>query len=471
MASRLDSHAENRPTLDPFITLQVPLGSSKDTGSSNKDLPGSRFSVASVCFLPSGHSNNGDDYDSKSDSDSSSDNDEDVVSFRCRDLVKQEKRHDGDAMADSRDTAASLSLSGTRLVSSHTNGDAFVWDLGRRRIVGDFCNRRRQGMALRRLGESSNNILFQTRDPLGTVSIHDSTTTQVVTSFETYSLTFCTAAPCHGNDSVIVLPTENRFDASVRDIRVSPTSPPIVRFHGAGLDENEDEDKHGMLTSIAMSEANDKKGRPVVACGMESGTVCFHDLRMPGASFQDRNAIEGSESALCSMKLGKDPVLGVDLAPSAPTLGNKRSFVSIAGMAGEAADLSELPVEERGTVAVIKTFFANDGESTPGHASTRLRARVATCEVSGPDESFRGGKPGASVCRFRPDGRVFGVGGWDRRVRIFDRLGKAAPLAILKGHGDSVTALDWAPDSQTTGFLATGAGDGRIYIWRCFPSS
>jgi len=65
---------------------------------------------------------------------------------------------------------------------------------------------------------------------------------------------------------------------------------------------------------------------------------------------------------------------------------------------------------------------------------------------------------------------VFGVGGWDRRVRIYDRMGEATPLAILKGHEDSVTAFDWAPDSQRTGFLASGAGDGRIYIWRCFPS-
>jgi WD40 repeat protein len=130
--------------------------------------------------------------------------------------------------------------------------------------------------------------------------------------------------------------------------------------------------------------------------------------------------------------------------------------------------LSELSAEQRGRVGVVRATFCGT-ESMPT-ATTRLRARVSTCEIGGPDDSLRGGKPGVAVCRFRPDGRVFAVGGWDRRVRIFDRTGEAAPLAILKGHSASVTAIDWAPNSPSTGFLATGAGDGRISIWRCFSS-
>lgn len=239
-----------RPTLDPVATLQVPLGSAND-----KDEKGSRLSVASVCFLPSvGSLNN---YDMLASDDS--DNDEEV-SFRCRDLVSQEKRHDGDITAGARDAAASLSLSGTRLVSCHTNGEAFVWDLGKRRIVSEFCKRRGQGLALRRLSTPCDKILYQTRDPCGTVSIHDSATTNVVTKFETHSLTFCTAAPCAGNRDLIVLPSGNRCYAHVRDIRMAPEATPIIRLHGAGLDETKNEEKHGMLTSIAMSEANEKGG-------------------------------------------------------------------------------------------------------------------------------------------------------------------------------------------------------------------
>lgn len=448
-------------TLDPLIKLQVPL----ETASlhSGDQASGSRQSVSSVCFLPSNVSCSC--QDSLRESDSS---DDEAVSFRCRDLMKEEKRRDDDVTADARQSAASLTLSGMRLVSCHSNGDAFVWDLGRRRIVSDFCERRGQGMALRRLGGPSTNILYQTRDPIGTISIHNVEKNSVVTTFETHSLSFCTAAPCTGNQSLIVIPTEHRCYAAVRDIRIPPEAAPIVRFHGAGLDDGENEDKHGMVMSLAMSEANENCQRPVVSCGMESGSVFFHDLRMSRSPSDAKGAVEGSKHSQCSIKLGKDPVLGIDLAPSTTTIETKRSFVSIAGLAGDAAELSELPLEERGTVAVVKASFDNDEiEST---SSARLRARVATCKVGGTDEPFYGGKPGVGLCRFRPDGRVFAVGGWDRRVRIYDRTGKAAPLAILKGHEDSVTALDWAPDSQTTGFLATGAGDGRIYIWRCFPS-
>lgn len=468
MTSNLESRSQNqRPTLDPIVTLQVPLGSSKGAGS-NDNTTGNRFSVSSVCFLPGGISS--DNHDSQSDdSDDSISSSDEEPTFRCRDLVQQETRHEGDITADARSTAASLSLSGTRLVSCHSNGDAFVWDLGRRRIVSNLLrDNRGQGMALRRLGEAtSTKFLYQTRDLLGTVSIHDAETTDIVTAFETRSLSFCSSAPCGGNNSLVVLPTQHRCYATVRDIRISPESPPIITFHGACLDDSENDDAHGMLMSLAMSEARgEESGNPVVSCGMESGTVFYHDLRLLSRALEEKENTGGSVVGSCSIKLGKDPVLGLDLASSAPTSANgKNSFVTIAGMAGDAADLSELPIEERGTVAVIKTSFGAHAAS-----SARLRARVATCQVAGPDESIRGGKPGVSVCRFRPGGRVFGVGGWDRRVRIFDRSGNVEPLAILKGHTDSVTALDWAPDSTKTGFLATGAGDGRIYIWRCFPS-
>jgi WD40 repeat protein len=45
------------------------------------------------------------------------------------------------------------------------------------------------------------------------------------------------------------------------------------------------------------------------------------------------------------------------------------------------------------------------------------------------------------------------------------------PLAILRGHEKSVTAMDWASNSAVSGLLATGAGDGKICLWRVFPHS
>lgn len=450
------------PTLDPILTLHVPanLLSPAMTGDMKRNAQGNRSLVSSVCFLPTGSNTQGLQGDEGSE-DSSSDDDE-KVSFRCRELLRHEKQRDGDTTASARAKAASLSLAGARLASCHASGEAFVWDLGRQRIVTDFYSHRQgPGMALRRL-EGSNTILYHTRDANGTVSIHDLHRNEIVTQFETRSFTFCTAAPCGGNCNLLVLPTAHNSFSEVRDVRISPDSPPIVRFHGAGLKEGDMERRHGMLMSVAMSEANNAAGRPVVACGMESGTVFFHDLLMPGRALTSHHKF----SDVCSISLGKDPVLGIDVAYSstASSAANGRSFVSIVGLAGDAADLSELPEEQRGTVAVVKASFP-DGST--GRA--RLRARVSTCEIGTPEEAFRGGKPGVGICRFRLDGRIFAVGGWDKRVRIFDRTGGVAPLAILKGHDASVTAVDWAPNSQSTGFLATGAGDGRISVWRCFP--
>mmetsp|Transcript_28691 Transcript_28691/g.40335 ORF Transcript_28691/g.40335 Transcript_28691/m.40335 type:complete len:187 (+) Transcript_28691:143-703(+) len=169
-------------------------------------------------------------------------------------------------------------------------------------------------------------------------------------------------------------------------------------------------------------------------------------------------------STSCSLELSKNPILTLDLVSSIMSeFSGSGAVVAVAGMAGDSTDLLELPVADRGTAAVVKTMLPSDSTNN-SEPVARLRARVATCRV-GHDG---GGKPGVATCRFRPDGRIFAVGGWDKRLRIFDRYGSAAPLAILKAHSDSVTAVDWSPDATASGILATGAGDGKISIWRCF---
>ena len=98
----------------------------------------------------------------------------------------------------------------------------------------------------------------------------------------------------------------------------------------------------------------------------------------------------------------------------------------------------------------------------------RVRAKVATCKVT--SELTREGKPGVGVCRFRPDGKVFAVGGWDKRVRIYSRT-SAKLLSIMKGSDASVTALDWNWNSKTGSdddefLLSAGSSDGKIALWR-----
>jgi WD40 repeat protein len=163
--------------------------------------------------------------------------------------------------------------------------------------------------------------------------------------------------------------------------------------------------------------------------------------------------------------ISKDPILSLDMSHSEvpPNSHATGSIVTIAGWASDALTQSELPVSDRGTIALIKSTWGMD---TPW--SSRIRLRLSTCSL----DRMSAGKQGVDVCRFRPDGRLFAVGGWDKRLRIFDRAASSAstsPLALLKAHTASVCAVDWAPDAPTSGLLATGAADGQICIWRCYP--
>jgi WD40 repeat protein len=150
---------------------------------------------------------------------------------------------------------------------------------------------------------------------------------------------------------------------------------------------------------------------------------------------------------------------------------SESGFVTIAGMAGSEEDLCELPESDRGRIAILKMSSRPDGTFR-----MRLRSRISTAaNVSSrtdrdiPIEPRRNGKPGIGQCRFRSDGRIFAVGGWDKRVRIYDRR-TSEPLALLRGHLDSVNAIDWSFDAVHSGLLATGSTDGRVHVWQCFPS-
>lgn len=499
----------SRRTLDPVVVLQTPFpdeGKPSELGSG-----ASRSNISSVCFLSrctsysatdseqdegTGNRDGGDSGGSNNDSDSSSE-DGDELEFRCRNLVQGEKQNDDDVTAQARATALALSLRKLLIGSCHANGDAYLWDLNERRILQPFSINRGPGLVMRRLDDRQDGddamaqslnqtpacVLFHTRDTEGIVSLHDlhaadATQVRSYAEFKTFSRTFCAAAPCAKNPHLIALPSEDESYATVRDVRSPATASPVSYVHGSGsLGTNvctsntgsSSLRKYGMLTSLAMSESGSGSYRPILACGMESGNVFFHDLRMPGIQCHEYTTLSDMKS--CFISLSRDPVLALDMAPSCgggTSSGSiVRSIVAVAGMAGDAADLSELPISERGTVGLIKAVVEEEGD-----LRARLRARLATCrQAMGDHDVATAGKPGVSVCRFRSDGRIFAIGGWDRRLRIFDRSIKASPLATLRGHTASVNAIDWAPNATTSGLLATGSSDGQIFIWRCFSKT
>ena len=176
-------------------------------------------------------------------------------------------------------------------------------------------------------------------------------------------------------------------------------------------------------------------GGALLACGMESGSVFFHDLTMPGRGGRlggggggggGSGGGRGGRGYVApphgSVRLGREPVLGLDSVPSTGT--GRDAVVAVAGCAGDADELAALGMDdpERRTVAVIRATVGGGGWGAGGGGGggvrARVRARAPTCEVG---EGSAGGRPGVNVCRFRDDGRVFAVGGWDRRLRIFGR--------------------------------------------------
>lgn len=531
------------PSMKPLFTLQHSSLSQSATGND----------VASVCFLPNvrevshkalgtlaNNAENGsvDDYSTDSDSDSDFE-----LQFKSRTMLMakhSQSQHLRDSHAlvpanqhrsnmytaqhisSARDALASLSfasmqnghLTNTLLASTHASGNAYIWDLTSRRVIHTLQDGVGPGLAVGRVNYSDNEetastseyLFHQRRNTQGSISILDPNNDfKIVRRMECHSQTFCHAttggSTCtDGNRSMrdlLLSPSQHQAFAQLWDMRM-PKSIGVV--HGAKMDERDLShwNDEGMLMSLDLCHGPDSC---FIGCGMESGNVFLHDLRMLNGNGPSRDLSESKlnvvrefktqkdviDSDVCSVSLGKDPILCLDMCRShdkdvvavpstAGTESNEiigakkkqtQSLVLIAGRAADETEMLNVPEEERGTVAVIKaTSIKGDNEYL--RMDARVRAKVATCKVT--SELTREGKPGVGVCRFRPDGKVFAVGGWDKRVRIYSRT-SAKLLSIMKGSDASVTALDWNWNSKTGSdddefLLSAGSSDGKIALWR-----
>lgn len=482
--------------LSPTDALFSLHTSSVDSSTENAVGGGSSSAVTGVCFLQHAPQNvfvGSDDEDTDSDSD---DDKFERLQFKCTNLLlgnDRQKRGDKESSSYQQAThlsaASHTSLSGVVLASCHHDGTCKLWDLATRRCIANEAagGRHGPGLAVRRIDQMQQ-FVYQSRDVLGTVSLHDvHRPLDPILQLHTYSTTFCQMAPCHINEAtddgatiagesyLIALPTQQQSVAIIRDLRCDPTSNPAYRIDTGSMVHSRI--NYGMLTSLGLC-LQEKSQQLVLGCGMEDGSALFYDLRSKGSPWLLDHSTEEIgclpdeiSSMMCHIKLGKDPVLSLDLSGSCSKGAGTPSLVAVAGCAGDADEMSELPEADQGTVSTIKVKLANDmsnvdGQMKPSAANMKasIRTKTRTCSIDS------GGKVGVSVCRFRPDGRIFAVGGWDRRLRLFDRV-SSKPLAILHGHEDTVTAVDWARNASSTGMLATGAGDGRICIYRVFPNT
>ena len=504
----IQSGTNGKQTLDPLVSLIYNESSFRDSNAATT----SAYSVASVCFLNRRNETITDEAIEAYSESESDDTDEKFAAplhLKCQQLLQSDIRFTASfPIVSPKEIASSLELHGRWLGACYSNGDCLLWDLGKRKIIEAIAisNARGPGLTLRRLGDDDSRFLYQTRDEKGTISLHDLNGAasellgksnvygekimrfvQTLQTVETYSQSFCVAVPCHGNPNLFVTPCQHHSYVMVRDWRLPPTHHPVAYFHAVtgscesnGYDDligNGDASKCGMVTSLAMAETK-YASTTAIACGMESGMVVVHDLAMI-RKMTSQSFIEAKQS--CKLSLSMDPILSLDLLSSTSRSADASqpsgaSFVAIAGMAGNEEDLVELPQCDRGRVAVIKLCQEQDETFR-----ARLRSRISTMvDASSSQYShdsgilLPSGKPGVGQCRFRSDGRIFAVGGWDKRVRIYDRAAKSSahhtPLALLRGHDDSVNAIDWSFDAVSSGLIATGSSDGRIHVWRCFPS-
>jgi WD40 repeat protein len=424
---------ERRRTVDPVLSLSVPRDRGSDLGPpSGKNGVGRIDSISSVCFVPSASrsyptlvSPDGDGFSSDSSIDSDSSEDESHLRpFQCRALARS-----ATGSLSAYQSSVALELTGRFLISAHRNGSTLLWDLGQQRQQSSavFMNRGPVTM-LRRIDETarqSQALMFQTRDDKGTVSLHDAQQLQFTTinTCETYSKTFCAACPCNNHSNLVALPDRQDSVAVVRDWRLPCTAKPVVVLHNSTEENN-----NGMLMSLGFSNSSRQSlGRPILACGMESGKVLWYDLAMASKPLETSHftsTIDDLSSPSCSLTLGRDPVLALDVMPSKMATsscdGDKPAtdgVVAIAGLAAHRDDLTLTADVNKGTVALLKATRSID--SIGDALQARVRVRRPTCHTDD-IESVGAGKPGVGLCRFRPDGRIFAVGGWDRRLRSYE---------------------------------------------------
>ena len=70
---------------------------------------------------------------------------------------------------------------------------------------------------------------------------------------------------------------------------------------------------------------------------------------------------------------------------------------------------------------------------------------------------------GLSCAKYRVDSKLFVMGGWDHKVRVFH--GKSCkPLAVLSFHKDTIQCVTFHTDNT----LAVGSKDGTISIWSIY---
>ena len=203
------SSAASQHSINPLFTLQHSSASRSTKGNG----------VTSICFLTKDQgcstysqtsTNNSCDSDDCDDSVSSSDS-ESSLQFKSQGIGKMHSLESLKLHSSTIDARSTLSFDNTFLASTHANGNAYIWDLSKRRVVKNLDDGEGPGVVL---GAMPNGRFFhQRRSEAGSISIFDDEY-NVVQKIDCRSQTFCQATSSfnhhfnHHNDLLLV-PSEH----------------------------------------------------------------------------------------------------------------------------------------------------------------------------------------------------------------------------------------------------------------------
>lgn len=340
------------------------------------------------------------------------------------------------------------------------SGTLILWDLERFRVLQRIQGDGSGGLYVGKIQSEHECLLYQQRDK---ISLYDVNDMQVTKRMNTNAVGFCKATIC---DSYVFFPSQPSnapLEIKIWDAFIDPLASSIVTFTVVESSPNtKATSKLGMMTSLSVLERG--KSLYVMCCGMESGDIFLTTFTLNSVEQQRLRTITCIHR--CSISVGTEPVLCIDLAVSASSsiddFGN--SVVGIAGIAGDAAEVANK--KDQGTIFIFNLSSPSDFSDA---ILCKIRKRLETCPIGDPTLS---GKPGVGCCTFRSDGKLFAVGGWDKRTRIFSRGGKL--LRIMKGHNNSIVDMEWQPTRRLCykdqfmtqpSRLVTAGGDGRICFW------
>jgi hypothetical protein len=281
----------------------------------------------------------------------------------------------------------------------------------------------------------------------------------------------------------------NDNEIALWDLRTSEKS--LIRGFALPGNDRFSDDRAGLCMAIKLFE-DPSSGIPMtVAATFENGHIYFWDARNPSqpifssaapstssssSSSSSFSSFSSSSSTSEASRLHQEPPLAFDLAtasiPSSSSTSSSPSSTSCPPVIG-------ISVGADSYLSIFKLSYS------PASSSAEPATSSSSMSSSSLNITSGGGMPqsitdfsihsklkvstgkGLGCVVIRPDKKIFAVGGWDKRVRVYG-FKNFKPLAILKQHTEAVHCLCYALSDTKENLLISGSADTRIACWQIY---